>query len=254
MQLPIGASLTPIHQQPLAGCEPAQLQTFVKQRRITSWPYYSKVKFIGTRAVSGGGFTYTMAQGVVLRAFSYSTQETKIGAGFTAADGLANISDTNLTTRNQTTGGQNVLIHGIALNGDENRYRLGTIGMLPGAGGLMGGSEDASGDNSVAGKAKSLQFPTNGWPVKSNFFRVPEGLVWRNQSNSDSNLNVVFTTQRPIQVFSGGSPQNIVGDIAVDNAPANVATAEGYAYPTELAVELMVFMVGEVIGPRSRVT
>jgi hypothetical protein len=270
----------------------SQAKTAVQtQQRITAWPYYSKIKFVAERVGDAPGpYTYVVQRGLEIRAFSYRVNGDKVSAGFTAADGPANRSDTNLTNVNQTTGGQNVLIHGIALqllpaglhladgeaaagvsqrlrladhrfvaalweavsvtlslNGDENLFRLGVMGMLPGAGGVAGSSEDGSGRNALNATQKDLGFATNGWPVRSNFFRVPEGLIWRNQSNADANFNLVFTVERPLELFSGGSPENNLAD----QDPV-VDTSIGYAYPTELVCEVMTFLVGEVIGPRTR--
>lgn len=278
----------PQPEMPLTPTQANAKHAVATQQRITAWPYYSKVKFVAaTEDEAPGPYTYNIPRGTELRAFSYRVNGDKQSAGFTIADGNANRSDTNLTNVNQTTGGQNVLIHGIALqllpaglhlaegevgnqrvrmadhrfvaalweavsvtlslNGDDNLFRLGIMGMLPGAGGVAGSSEDASGRNALNATQKDLAFATNGWPVRSNFFRVPEGLVWRNQSNADSNFNIVFTVERNIELFSGGSPENNLADqVAVPD------TSIGYTYPTELVVEVMVFLVGEVIGPRTR--
>lgn len=280
----VGVPLTPGQAQALAAVK--------GQKRLTSWPYFSKVKFVApTPDAAPGPFTYQITRGTQARAFSYGVQQQMQAGGFTGADGNATIADTNLTVANQTTGGQNVLIHGIALqllpsslhladgealprrvrpadwrlvgalwesvsvelslNGDENRFRLGTMGMLPGAGGVTGGGEDISGRVSADAGQKDIDYPTNGWAVRSNFFRVPEGLVWRNQSNADSMLNVIFTVQNDITILSGGSPENNVAVIGADAAPA-LPTLLGYNYPTELVVSVMCFLVGEVIGPRTR--
>lgn len=288
-----GVQLSPRSGVPLTPGQRQALAAVKGQQRITSWPYYSKVKFVApTPTAPPGPYTYTIDRGVELRAFSYGVQQPFQAAGFTAADGNATISDTNLTVANQTTGGQNVLIHGIALqlmpsslhldngqplprrvrradyafasalwdnvsvelslNGDENRFRLGTMGMLPGAGGLTGGGQDLSGRTSADAGQKDIEFPTNGWPVRSNFFRVPEGLIWRNQSNADSMLNIIFTVQNQIDILSGGSDENSIAVTGQDVA-ANLAQGQlGYIFPTELCVSVMTFLVGEVIGPRTR--
>ena len=287
-----GTRLAPAPGVPLTPGQQQALKAVQGQKRITSWPYYSKVKFTAPTAdVAPGPFTYALPAGTQARAFSYGVQQPMQAGGFTAADGNATIAETNLTTANQTTGGQNVLIHGIALqilpsiqhlpdgvapprrvrpvdwsfaaalwdnlsvelslNGDENRFRLGVPGMLPGAGGLSGGARDLMQGNGNR-EDKGIAYPNNGWPVRSNFFRVPEGLIWRNQSNADSNLNVIFTVQNLINIFSGGSPENNAAIIG-QNVPANLAQGQlGFNYPAELCVGIMVFLVGEVVGPRTR--
>lgn len=283
----------------LTADEEACLDALESQKRVTSWPYYSAVKFFAPRVgTPPGPYTYALAQGTQVRAFSYAVQQLMTSAGFTAADGNASIADTNLTQANQTTGGQNFLIHGLAiqlqgaslhlndgqsgnrrvrlpdarftgalfecvsvelsLNGDENRFRLGRIGMVPGAGGLTGDAYDAVGGLSFAGQGKTLAYPNNGWATRANYFRINEGLIWRNQSNSDANLNIIFTVNRPFVLSSGGEPEAqgaLAGgiDIAQANAFDSEATAQNaYGYPTEVVLELMVFLIGQVIGPRSR--
>ena len=289
-----GVRLQQVANVPLDPCQAQALTSVETQQRRTSWPYYSTVKFFAPADGDPAAVpvNYVLTQGQQMRAFSYAVGDTRTPAGFTAADGIATIADTNLTARNQTTGGQNVLIYGIALqwlpaalhlnegevaphvvrvpdyrflaslneavgvemslNGDENLFRMGTIGMIPGAGGLSGAAPDVAGLEQFAGDPKQLGYPTNGWPTRSNFFKVPEGLVWRNQSNSDSMLNVKFTVTRTISIPSGGDPENATADIPADNDVADVATAEGQSFPTELVAELKVFLVGQVLGPRTR--
>lgn len=294
---PVGGQIAYTQGAPLDPCQQQAYDGIAGQKRITDWPYYSRVKFVAaTVDAAPGPFIYNLALGVEAEAFSYAVSDAKQAGGFTVADGLATIADTNLTSRFETVGGQNVIVKGIALqlmpaamhlaegdalphrvrpveqqfaaalwnclsvelllNGSENTYRLGNPGMIPGAGGLTGGAEDGLGLGGFAGDSSLSQpYPQNGWPVRSNFFKTPAGLVWRNQSNSDSQFAVKFRTTRAIRLFSGGSPEMAaLGiDVAADNAPATASTGtRGWEYPTELAVEIGVFLVGTVIGPRSR--
>lgn len=294
---PSSTAITATARPPLDPCQDQALNTLKTQRRLTSWPYYSRVKFFAEREAvePGGPYTYNLAAGTVVRAFAYAVGGAKVIAGFTAGDGNATIADTNLSVANQTIGGQNVMVHGIALqlmpaslhvaagdaapgvlravdyrffaalvhsvsveatlNGDENTYRMGTIPMIPGAGGQVGGAPDQIGLSALAGDQESLPYAANGWQTRSNFFRLPEGLIWRNQSNADSMFNVRFNVTRPLRFFSGGDPENAgFGiDVAANNNPANVATGtQGKAYPATLALELGVILIGEVVGPRTR--
>jgi len=290
----LGVQANYINSQPLNECEAKQLDTLMRQKRLTRYPYYSTVKFNAPASGDPGAVpvTYDLARGTIIEAFSYANGDPKVTAGYSNGDGVATKADTNITTRFQTIGGQNVIIHGIGLqwlpaamtlndgevaphrlrlpdaafiaalnnsvsveltlNADENTFRMGTIGMLPGAGGLMGGSDDISGDSSLAGNKRSIAFPTNGWPVRSNFFAMPEGLIWRNQGNADSQLKLKFEVTRAIQLFSGGSPEHNIADVAFDNTPAGVASGAGQAFPTELVAELKVILIGSVLGPRTR--
>jgi hypothetical protein len=274
----------------LTPCEGQAADAIDGQERVTSWPYYSRVKFIATRA-GGGPYTYVMQlpnEGI--RAFSYGLRQPRTSAGFTLADGNATPVDTNLTNAYETIGGQIVAVRGLALqwvpsgnqlnegqqggvprermldyrftaalnsvvsveiglNGDENTYKLGTIPMVPGAGGLFGGGEDISG-LAALDAPKNNPYPNNGWPTRSNFFHVPEGLTWRQQGKADAQLNVIFRQQRPLTLYSGGSVEN--NPLGVNLAAG--AASRGFNYPTELVAELQVFLVGQVFGPRTRVS
>ncbi len=294
MNQEFGTTVLNIQSQPLSRGEAEQLAVLQRQKRLTRYPYFSTVKFLAPASGDPalGAVTYDLARGTIIEGFSYAQGDTKITAGFTTADGVATKADTNITTRFQTIGGQNVIIHGIALqwmpaaltltdgdaiphrvrlpdaqfiaalneavsveltlNADENTFRMGTIGMLPGAGGLMGASDDIVGDTSNAGNQRSIGFPTNGWPVRSNFFAMPEGLIWRNQSNADSQLKIKFELTRAIQLFSGGSPEHNIQDVTFDNAFDSVASGAGKAFPTEVVAELKVVLIGSVLGPRTR--
>ena len=300
MDMPFGGEITRSNPTTLNNDQAAALRAFLGQYRLTSWPYYSRVKFFAERVgPAGGPYTYVIPRGSEVTAYSYAIDDIMTSAGFTQGDGTASSVDTNLTNRRQTTGGQSVLIHGIgiqplpallhvptgaaggtipnvrkvdasllsalfeavsinlALNGGENGFRLGSLGQIPGAGGLCGASFDTTGNNGLAGEDKNIAFATNGQPSRSNWFRVPEGLVWRQQGNSDSNLDIRFRVERTITIFSGGSAeaQAIGGglDATADNLPANVATGQAaQAYPSEIGVELMVHLLGKVKGPRSR--
>lgn len=270
-------------------CDERTVQDLENQQRVTSWPYYSTVKFDAPTAdAAPGPFSYVMAKGTERRAFAYGLRETKQAAGYSVADGVATAADTNITTKNQTISGQFVEIKGIAfqwhttainksadpaaalemrtlsaqfvsalmrvisceigLNGDENTYKLGTIGMVPGAGGLRGGAPLAAGLPFLDGN-QDQQFAANGWETRSNFFRVPEGLIWKTSDKPDGNLNVIFRTQETLTIESGGSIENRpLGT----NQAAIPSVSAGYNYPALLAAELKVFLVGQTIGGRSR--
>lgn len=271
--------VSPVSPVPQDPCIPG----FEDQVFQIPWPYYSNVKFLAARTGAGAGpFAYTIAAGTRARAFSYAVGDQMVSAGYVVGDGLATFAETNLTIRNQTTSGEDVKIQGLAiqvlpslqhddgvppgivrppdnlllselcnsvaislnLNGDTDTYRLGTLTMIPGAGGLSGSSPDIIARQQAGVPTRDLGYPANGWPVRSNFYPVPEGLVWRHQGNRDSQLNVVFEVVRPIVVLSGGSPENNIAVLGVD-----VATT--YVYPTELFVGLKVQLIGSVFGPRS---
>jgi len=288
-----GRQLTARAPMALDPCQGQALDAFENQTRRTSYPYYSKVKLVAERSgEQGGPYTYDIPAGTEVRAFAYAIGDARQVAGYTNADGVATVADTNQSDKNKTTGGQNLIVSGIALqlldvafhvpeggalphriyeadwklvaalwnsmsvevilNGGENVFKLGVPGMVPGAGGLVGGLPTLLKDQHIAGMPRSQPYATNSWAVRNNFFRLPEGLVWRNQSNADSMFNLRFVVQRAIRLNSGGDPDNLVADSAADNDPANVATGvPGYNFPAKLAVEIMAFLIGEVVGPRT---
>ncbi|OGS00194.1 MAG: hypothetical protein A2V88_08270 [Elusimicrobia bacterium RBG_16_66_12] len=254
---------------------------------VTPFPYYSKVKFRAVRAgAPGGPYNWNIAAGVQPRAFSYGIGGSMLSAGFTPFDGLATIADTNITDPATTISGEVIHIQGIAiqplaaaldvetlaalpivrpidnqllaaiseavsvelvLNGGANRFKLGIPPMVPGAGGLSGGAQAVSGRPALAGGVIGEPYPTNGWAVRNNFFRMPEGLTWNRQGMQDSQLEFALTVQRPIQIFSGGSPEVNLGAVVAG------AGVQAYDYPTTLVAEFMVHLAAVVSGPRSRV-
>jgi hypothetical protein len=235
---------------------------------------------------AGGPYTWLIAAGTIARAFSYGIGEAMTPAGFLAADGNATIADTNLTRRATTTSAEVVQIRGIAiqplpaaldadglsaaaptvrpldqqflaalgesvsvelaLNGDQNRFKLGLLSMIPGAGGLDGGAPAMSGRPALAGGVQSELYPKNGWAVRNNFFRLPEGLTWNKQGEADSQLELIFTVQRAVQIFSGGSPETPLGAVVAG------AGVQAYDYPTNLVAEFLVHLASATTSPRSR--
>ena len=281
------AAIRQRQQYALDPCAAGAVDAIENQQRITSWPYFSTVKFKAIRSGASGSFVYTMAtQTRGLRAFGYALGETKEAAGYAAIDGQATAADTNIITKNQTISGQFVEIKGMAfqwhtcglnapsaglqtlryldgnfvsalhrviscemgVNGDEQTYKLGTIGMIPGAGGLRGGASLLSGLGALDAN-QDTQFAANGWETRSNFFRVPEGVLWTTSDKPDGNLNVIFRQQEPLVLPAGGSPEN--NALATTAAPI-ASVSRGYNYPTELVAELKVFLIGQVIGGRTR--
>ena len=282
----IGTRINRRHITALTPCDEQVVDALEGQQRVTSWPYYSTVKFQAVRSGASGAYLYTMTtQTRGLRAFGYALGDTKEAAGYSAADGQATACDTNIITKNQTISGQYVAIRGIALqwhstainvaggitelrpldgnfvsalmrcfsvemgvNGDANNYKMGTIGMIPGAGGLQGGAQLLSGLNVLDGNANT-EFASNGWPTRSNFFRVPEGVLWTTSDQSDGNLNVIFRQEEALVIQGGGSVENLA--LGVDSA-AVVNVSMGYNYPAVLSAELKVFIIGETIAGRSK--
>ena len=67
-------------------------------------------------------------------------------------------------------------------------------------------------------------------------------------------FNVIFRVQRTITVFGGGDPgNNALGlNLAVPAPAAGTPPTQGYNFPTEISVGVMVHLIGEVDAPRTR--
>lgn len=246
---------------------------------VTSFPYYSSVVF---RAAAGTatGYGYAFAQGEERKAFAYAEgAEWTIAGATTALDGRATFSETNLTKANETIAGESLEIMGLAiqvqpavtdglrfmqsrllamiatnvevslsLNGGSNAFKLGTIGQIPSAGGLVGiGLSDVEPEPTVNALVQapnhSFGFAQNGWQVRSNFYRLPEGLIWRPAGEVDSMLQVIFRNSRGFTLYKGGD---------IDNAQ-NDAVAAVHVHPSYLACVLKVHLIGRQLSQRSAV-
>lgn len=277
-QLGTGIAQTPpAHLTPMQANALRALQT---QKRITAYPYYSTVTFgLAKVGEEGGPYSYALARGEERRAFSYGKGEIMTNAG--APTTVATPVDTNLVQGAETISGENVEIHGIgimlkqsglfgqeaanpqlladlmshcsvdlSLNGDQNRFHLGSLAQLPGAGGLTGAGKDLTGPTAFVGIANEMPFANNGWATRSNFFRMPEGLIWRNKGQADSQMNVIFRVERDITVYSGGNLTN--NPNGVDVVRDLVNQIQGYNYPSQIEITLLVHLMGRVVGPRTR--
>lgn len=233
---------------------------------MTSFPYHSTVLFRSQAVLVGGVPTYPFPLGVERKAFGYASgQEWTTAGADTAIDGRATDAETNLTKPNETISGESLEISGIAVqvlpavtdgtrfpspralamiatnvalelsvNGGSNSYKLGTVGMIPGAGGLLGSGEDLLNIG-----PQSFNFFQNGWQVRSNFYRLPEGLIWRPSGEADSQLQVIFRTTRAFQLYYGGDFDHQV-------------VPEG-DYPAFLACALKVHLIGRQTSQRSAI-
>lgn len=243
------------------------------------FPYFSTVKLVARTNAAGNA--YELARGTVVTAFSYGRGQSKDPAGFTAEDGVATEADTNLTNAGQTISGEQVNIRGMAcqvlprsldvapagsppaviapadanflgalceslsvelsLNGGRETFQLGTLGMVPGAGGIYGGGQPSSVPPGLAqNQPISELFPSNGMPMANNNFRVPNGITWKNQGQRDSQLSIIFRNTRAISI-----PK------PADRDAGTGITA--WTAPPILAVTIKTFLDGLVVSPRSDV-
>ena len=260
-------------------------------------PYWSKIKFSAARALSAGGvagvgpFNYVVATGTTATAFSYGRGQAKTQAGFTAADGNAVDSDTNIAKGGETIAGESLKISGISvmpcpagtdgaagalapdLRLQDDRLlaalfcfcsvkmRLNVRGILdfgpamfmPGAGGLEGRAARLSSFTALAGDMEDQGFPRNGLPTRGNAFGLPDPIWWNDEGN-DSLVFIDFIVNRNIVIWSGGDVDNNLPNVVRSNLPAAVATGTpGYTFPSVIMSELIVSLHGEVVGARSAV-
>ncbi len=236
-----------------------------KQRRTTTFtPYFSRVRFVTTR--SSTPFVYTLAANLENTAFGYARGEDMAIAGL--ASTTATVADTNIISKGRTIGGQAVEISGISiqllsnsnpeiaclawpeisvklsLNGGENAFILGTVGMLPGASGLYGMSSNDIGVQPIAGGRPFQGAMTNGLPGQHNQAAIPEGIVWMPEGMEDSTLNILLKTERAVVT------------LGVQKLDATAGSGIlGYVFPTaaQTFLDIMVRLHGRVLGPRSNV-
>ena len=132
------------------------------------------------------------------------------------------------------------------MNSGKNSFQLGTLGMIPGGGGIYGFGYDCLGTQPIEGGRPQFSSQANGNPQRGNAFRMPSGLIWRSSGHVDSMLAVRFTVQRNIVLTSGGDPANPEADEAA------AAGIRGYNFPREIEANLLVFLHGRVISRVSR--
>jgi len=240
-----------------------------------SFPYYSTVIFRALDSVAAPG-TYAFAAGEERKAFAYSEgAEWTIAGATTALDGRATFAETNLTKPNETIAGEAVEIQGLAiqvkpaitdgerfhqarllaqiatnvsvhlsLNGGQNAYKLGTIGQIPGAGGLVGpGNDDLMFKVDAVADPATFQLAQNGWQVRSNYYKLPEGIIWQPAGMTDSMLQVIFRNERAFTLYAGGDPEN--------GPQADIEDFK--VHPAKIATVLLVHLVGRTYARRSTV-
>jgi hypothetical protein len=230
----------------------------------TKWnSYYSRIRISCTAGSSG--VPYTVAQGNEFQAFGYSRNGDMTAAGLPGVQ--ATPADTNILTPNQTISGEMILIMGIGIialtqsdaqllkaldqcvsvkiktNGTQE-YLMGVPSMVPGPGGLYGASE-ANSANPALGDAVSRSFGviSNGIPHITNYFPLPEPMIWASSGNGDSNFNVIFKTERAVTLLA-----NYSGTTRTATTGVQAYTAPAFA---TVFVDYMTVVVGVTINPLS---
>lgn len=197
-------------------------------RAVLPVPYWSTVRFAPTIAAN----VATIAAGVQRKAFQYQIGADMQVAGF-AAGTTAQPSDTNLLRAGETLDNADVFIYGLAaelapnsdaalaaqlwrecavdlsLNGTTS-IRLGTLSMLPSAGGLYGIGRSQllipaiteSGGGVDGGPGAAFSALANGNPMGGNFLRFPQPFKWCGvgTGGADASLSVIVTPNRAVSI------------------------------------------------------
>jgi hypothetical protein len=230
----------------------------------TKWnSYYSRVRIAATTGSSG--VPYSIAAGQEVTAFGYNRSSDMAAAGLPGVTSTP--ADTNLLTANQTISGEMILIMGIGIialtqtdaaflkqgdqcisvkirtNGTQD-YLMGVPSMVPGPGGLFGSSEAESAIPSL-GDAVSRSFGviSNGVPHASNFFALPEPMIWASSGNGDSNFQVIYKVERAFAL-----PGNYSGTTRAAATGVQAYTAPAAA---SVFIDYMTVIVGVTVNPLS---
>jgi hypothetical protein len=193
-----------------------------RANKSSTWnKYYSTVRFQADRSGAMSPYTFTMAS-QELRAFSYA-----LGADMSAgtigfpSGTTATPADTNLLTGAQTVSGEKVLVYGMSalitadsdaflaklcapdisviveLDGGLISWKLGSLEMVPGSGGLSGfGDSYLQTPSLLDTYVRHSGAINNGVPHIGNFYPFPQALVWTPAGATDSNLVVKLRLER----------------------------------------------------------
>jgi hypothetical protein len=231
----------------------------------TKWnSYYSRIRITST-SLDPAGIGYSVAAGGEYTAFGYSRNGDMTAAGQPGVQ--ATPADTNILTANQTISGEMILILGIGIialtqsdanllkaldqcvsvkiktNGTQE-YLLGVPSMVPTPGGLFGASEALSVVPSLPDQlSRSVGVLGNGLPHVSNYFCLPEPMVWASSGQGDSNFNVIYKVERTCNTIDQYSGASRIAGVGV--AP--------YTKPAfgSIWVDYMTVVIGVTVNPLS---
>lgn len=240
-------------------------------KAVTTYPYFSSVR-AALRVVTAGGAlaptVYLLPKGTVLRAFGYAIGDDLGVAGYPAGT-IANDLHTNLVNRQQTNAGQTVRVGGIsmmiaqdsdagllkvlaekmsvtlAMNGEENKFRLGRLGFLPAAGGLNGGGLSNLIKPGVYDRYSDIEFFSNGLPGRDNYYPIPMSVIWKKAGSADSTLVIILEVKEDISFSVEPRAAGPAGSGIEEWIPPQVAGEVG------TYVEFMLRLHTVQIAPRS---
>jgi hypothetical protein len=261
---------------PAAGAgDPSAPQTSAIDKYIAGRPfnskwnaYFSRVRIGATSGGAGAAFVVAPSQDLI--AFGYQRGQPMTTAG--DPNHTATPADTNLQTASQTVSGEAIEIDGIGLillsnsdpalakavdsvtsvkfklNGTTDYY-LGIPSMLPGPGGLFGYADSGSAYADQQAQRGFVGAISNGIPHASNYYMIPEPMIWRAAGGPDSTLNVIFRVESQVSTpaYNAGSDRS-----AVAGGTGTSGTA-AWTNPALAAVfaDYMVVLVGRTVLPES---
>jgi hypothetical protein len=207
------------------------------------YPYFSRVRFRVARAGVSPAYSYTLAAGTVVRAFSYGQNQNMDGAGFTGVTSTA--ADTNILKAYTSLAAEDLAIYGVSLvvnpnsdfeflrvsapeisvrigvNGEDSTKKLGTIVNLPSIGGLAGWGNTQVRTPPLDEERTYAFLGTNGVPHAADFYPVPSGIFWRKESDPDGSLVVTLTAERAV-VITPLADRVAAAGVAAYNPPATI--------------------------------
>lgn len=260
---------------PTAAAQLASLANGAGQSTSMWNVYYSSVRF-GWAVTGSGPYTYTLAAGTQLRAFGYAIGDdlTQSTVGYPSGYGSATECETNLQKRAETVGGETVMIRGIsayltadsdpylalktlentsvviAMNGEQQVFRLGRLAFLPGGGGLSSaGQSQILTPPQMESYARGVGAMTNGIGSINNFYPLPQPLLWKPSGEADSTLILRMTVQRTLTESATARTATAGGASTPGTAAFSPPTATGN-YGTYVGV--VIRLHSQQVGPRSQ--
>lgn len=243
------------------GPTPGQVNATQNRATVeTVLPYFSRTWMIVERGGADPNFTYTLANGTEVFAFSYGKNQDMASAGNPGVN--ARPCDTNLLKAYTTLRGMQLTITGISclvnpgsdfelarlgfpeisvaagLTGDETQWQLGTPLFLPAPGGLQGWGNSEIAQPPFPDTNRFAFLGTNGAPVAGNFFSFRDApIIWQPEGFPDSSFNIRYRVERDVVISSV--------------ARAAAAGVAAFAPPTEIKLDMVTILHGYAEGPQS---
>jgi len=222
------------------------------QRSLLALPYYSRFALIPEVVYDEGPpatTTYTIPAGQEAIAFGYAVHD---DMGAVNLGGInATYVDTNITKRGETVSGQEVTVHGISIqygplndafltamfaslvsvrvkvDGQED-LMLGPMSLIPGSGGLIGGTSDILEPSVHKTRGAPYDPPQNGIERIDNYLPMPYPIKWKPSGKPDSTLTVVLRTERQAVHVAANRAAGDVCDCMAWDPPKDMVVLTGW--------------------------